>query len=388
MRGRSPRSGSSQLFGPNGLAASYRSLFEGEGRNIVLQAVVAFVGGLCEALVLVVLAKLAFAIGGDDQQLSGLGPLQSIELSVGTYFQVAVVLALARAGFQALAGHLTASVVARSVTRVREGTFLDYAHASWEAQAAYEEAAIQDLLTRHVTRATSVVQSISLAFYMFFTMAALLVSAVVIDPVASVLVVGSGAVLFSILRPLSNIAKRYARLQLEAGRRFAASSLEAISLSLEIRAFGVNEEVARRLAEDTEAEVRPIYVSQFLQRIVLAVYQLFAVTILLVGLYAVYEFLDRPLASLGAIVIILVRSLNIASNVQGVYHTVVETAPFADELNEQREHFRDSVPPSGSEPVPADASLAFEQVSYRYTRRQTWRSTTCRSTSTTARPWA
>ncbi|MBX3284077.1 MAG: ABC transporter ATP-binding protein [Actinobacteria bacterium] len=368
MRGRSPRSGSSQLFGPNGLAASYRSLFEGEGRNIVLQAVVAFVGGLCEALVLVVLAKLAFAIGGDDQQLSGLGPLQSIELSVGTYFQVAVVLALARAGFQALAGHLTASVVARSVTRVREGTFLDYAHASWEAQAAYEEAAIQDLLTRHVTRATSVVQSISLAFYMFFTMAALLVSAVVIDPVASVLVVGSGAVLFSILRPLSNIAKRYARLQLEAGRRFAASSLEAISLSLEIRAFGVNEEVARRLAEDTEAEVRPIYVSQFLQRIVLAVYQLFAVTILLVGLYAVYEFLDRPLASLGAIVIILVRSLNIASNVQGVYHTVVETAPFADELNEQREHFRDSVPPSGSEPVPADASLAFEQVSYRYTK--------------------
>ncbi len=365
MRGRSPR-GSTRMRGPDGLVASYRSLFTGEGRAIVLQGTVAFLGGLCEALVLVVLAKLAFSIGGETNELSGLGPLESYELSVAGYFRLAVVLALARAGFQALAAHLTASVVARSVTRIREGTFLDYARASWEIQSSYEEAAIQDLLTRHVARATGVVVSISLAFYMFFTMAALLVSAVVIDPVSSVLVVGSGTVLFGILRPLSALAKRYSRLQLEAGRKFAASSLEAISLSLEIRAFGVNDEVARRLAEDTAAEVKPIYVGQFLQRTVLAVYQLFAVTILLVGLWSVYAFLDRPLASLGAIVIILVRSLNMASNLQGVYHAVVETAPFADELNEQRAHFRDSVPPSGDELVPAGASLVFDDVSYRY----------------------
>ncbi len=41
-----------------------------------------------------------------------------LRLEPGTYFQIAVVLAIARAGFQALAAHLTASVVARSVTRV------------------------------------------------------------------------------------------------------------------------------------------------------------------------------------------------------------------------------------------------------------------------------
>jgi ABC-type multidrug transport system fused ATPase/permease subunit len=91
------------------------------------------------------------------------------------------------------------------------------------------------------------------------------------------------------------------------------------------------------------------------------------VAILLVGLWGVYAFLDRPLASLGAIVVILVRSLNMASNLQAVYHTMVETAPFADELDQQRTRFRESVPASGQLPVPDGADLTFDHVGYRYT---------------------
>ena len=76
-----------------------------------------------------------------------------------------------------------------------------------------------------------------------------------------------------------------------------------------------------------------------------AIYQLFAIGIVLFGLYAVWEFLDRPLASLGAIVIILVRSMNMASGVQGAYHSAVETAPFAERPDaSERARFRASAP--------------------------------------------
>ena len=73
--------GSTPMWGPGGLTETYRSLFKGEGRSIVVLGGVSFAGGLCEALMLVVLAKLAFAIGGDAKQLDGLGPLDAYDLS-------------------------------------------------------------------------------------------------------------------------------------------------------------------------------------------------------------------------------------------------------------------------------------------------------------------
>jgi ATP-binding cassette subfamily B protein len=356
-----------QLRGPDGLIQTYRPLFAGEGVHIGLLAVVSFVGGMTEAVLLVVLARLAFAIGGDESQLGGLGPLQSIDLDIPTLFYVTTALGLLRAGFQVWAGHLNATLVGRLVTRLRRETFADYSAASWAVQSAMDEATVQDLLVRHVTRVTSALVAVSGAFLLFFTLLAMLVSAVLVDPLSALLVVVAGLLLFALLRPLSALAKRYAQLQVEAGRRYAHASLEAIGLSLEIRAFGVNHEVADRLGERTTAEVKPIYVSNLLQRVVLAVYQLFAVAILLLGLWAVYSVIDRPLASLGAIVVILVRSMNIASSIQSFFHTIVETAPFSENLDRERRRFRESAPPSGDVLVPEHPSLSFEQVTYRYT---------------------
>jgi len=352
--------------GPKGLITTYRPLFVGEGGAIALQAIIAFFGGLAEAVLLVLVAKVALAIGGDAEDLGGLGPLNSVDLSIGSMFWLAAALTIARFTFQTLAGHLSAGLVARRVTALREGTFNDYATASWAMQSSFDEAAVQDLLVRHVAKVTNLLVQVCASIVVAVTLVTLLGSAFVIDPLSSLLVIVTGGVLFVLLRPMSAIAKRYSQIQLKAGRAYANASLEAIGLSFEIRAFGVNEEVARRLADATEAEVRPIYVSQLLQRVVAATYQLFALGIVLFGLYAVWEFFDRPLASLGAIVVILVRSMNMASGLQGTYHSAVETAPFAGGLMEQRARFRASAPEHGDDVPPERSALEFRDVSYRY----------------------
>lgn len=351
---------------PRNLIATYRPLFDGEGRAIALQAIVAFFAGISEAVLLVIVAKVALAIGGDGGDLSGLGPISSVDLSIGTMLAAAAALTLVRFVLQVLAGHMSAGLVARSVTALREGTFSDYASASWEVQSSFDEAAVQDLLVRHVSKVTNFLVQVCSTIVTAVTLVTLLGSAFVIDPLSSLLVIVTGGVLFAVLRPMSAVAKRYAQVQLQAGRAYAHSSLEAIGLSFEIRAFGVNEEVAHRLAAATEAEVRPVYISQLLQRVVQATYQLFALGIVLLGLFAVWEFLDRPLASLGAIVIILVRSMNMAGTVQGTYHSAAETAPFAGGLMDQRERFRASAPERGEAVPDAHSSLVFRDVSYRY----------------------
>ncbi|MEZ5203462.1 MAG: ABC transporter ATP-binding protein [Acidimicrobiales bacterium] len=360
-------SAGTKLRGPDGIIAIYRPMFEGEGRAIWGQAIVSFFGGMCEALLLVVLAKLAFGIGGGGGDLeAGLGPLKDLHLDIKSLFAIGIALALLRAAAQFFAGHLNALLIGRLVTRLRADTFSDYALASWDVQSSMDESAVHDLLVRHVAKVSSAIMVVSGSFLVSFTLVALLASAVLVDPLTAVLVVVSGLLLFVLLRPLSAVAKRYALLQVAAGRKFANASLEAIGLSLEVRAFGVNAEVAERLSEATKAEVRPIYVSQLLQRVVTAAYQLFAIAILLIGLWAVYAVIDRPLAALGAIVVMLVRSMNMTSNLQGYYHTIVEAAPFTENLARERARFRASKPSSGALATPTSPELLFDHVSYRY----------------------
>jgi ABC-type multidrug transport system fused ATPase/permease subunit len=281
-------------------------------------------------------------------------------------FVACFALTLLRAALQVLAGHVTASLSALLTTRIREETFADYVRASWAVQSMETESDIQDLLVRHVSKVTSAVQQLATGFATAFSLLALIAGAVAVDPLSAALILVAGGVLFPILKPLSTAAKRVARKQIEAGRRYNAQSLEAVDLSLEIRSFGVNDEVAERLRVATKAEVGPIYVSVLFSRLVTAAYQLAALLILLGGLLAVDTFLDRPLASLSAIVVILVRALNQSGTLQSTYHSMAETAPFAQRLLSERQRFRDSRPPQGGNRLDPSSGLRFEDVSYRY----------------------
>jgi ABC-type multidrug transport system fused ATPase/permease subunit len=344
----------------------YQPFFVGTSGQMVLLSACSFLAGLAEAALLVVLARLAFSIGGDTSLKSGLGPLKSVRLSIPMMFVGCFVLTLVRAGLQVLAGHVTARLSALLTTRIRQETFSDYVGASWAIQSMETESDIQDLLVRHVARVTGAVQVMATGFATAFSLIALVGGAIVVDPLSAALIIVAGAVLFPALRPLSSAAKSVARRQIEAGRKYNAQSLEAVDLSLEIRSFGVSDEVAHRLEVATAAEVGPIYISVLFSRLVTAAYQLAALLILLGGLLAVDTFLDRPLASLGAIVVILVRALNQSGTLQGTYHSMAETVPFAQRLLGERRRFYESRPPHGSNRLEAPAVLRFEDVSYRY----------------------
>ncbi|MFM7509289.1 MAG: hypothetical protein ACKO5A_07050, partial [Actinomycetota bacterium] len=100
-----------QLFGDptpgdQPMLPAIRKLFRGEEPGLVGVGVASFLGGLCEATLLVLIANLALSIGGDtlvDQQASlfGLGTLP-----VRTLFMVALALTALRLGLQYVASRL------------------------------------------------------------------------------------------------------------------------------------------------------------------------------------------------------------------------------------------------------------------------------------------
>ncbi len=349
-----------------GLFAVYRPFFRGQGWRLGALSVSSFLAGMAEAALLVLLATLAFRIGGDDAAAVELGPLRNLDLGVDALFVVALLLTLGRSAMQLTSAHMTARLTAVLTTRTRAETFADYVRASWAVQSEEEEAFVQDLLVRHVTKLTSAVGTMASGMSIGFALLALIASAIAIDPLAALLIVVTGGVLFVVLRPVTSRARQVANGQLEAGRRYGAQSMEAAELSLEIRSFGVSDQLAARLAESTEAEVRTIYWSLLYRKLVTAIYQLVAVLVLIGGLFSVHTFLDRPLASIGAIVLILVRAFNQSGTLQSSYHAMVETAPFAERLLAERRRFRDSIPPEGAVPLDQPKSLELVGVSYSY----------------------
>jgi ABC-type multidrug transport system fused ATPase/permease subunit len=351
-----------------GILALYRPFFASKGLELGLMSFSSFVAGVAEAALLVLIANIALAVGtsGSDAMISDLGPMDALDLSLTTSFVLAFVLGIVRFAFQMLSAQLTARITADLTSDARAGTFADFAAASWAEQSRHSEAEVQDLLIRHVNRTTSAIGTMATAINMFFTLVALLISALVVDPVAAVLLVISGSALFLLVRPLSRIAKRVSSQQQLAGLNYGNRSLEAIGTSLEMRAFGVTGPVTERLATATAEEVRPTYVGVLLRQLVTSLYQIVTILLLLGGLLAVYTFVDQPLASLGAIVIILVRALNQSSGLQSAYHSMTETAPYLERLLEERAAFRAATPRSGDVEVQGMGDLRLEGVGYSY----------------------
>lgn len=347
----------------------YRPIFEGQRIALASMAFSSFVAGASEAAMLVVIANLALSVGSardGGSPLQGLGPIDSLSLSLSTSFVVAMVLAFIRFTFQMLSAQLTARLTADLTASARAGTFADFADASWAEQSRREEADIQDLLVRHVNRTTSAISTMAGAINGAFMLAALLLSAFILDTAGAVLLVVVGGGLFFAIRPLSRYAKRVSTEQQMAGLEYGTRALEIIGTSMEVRAFGVTQPVAERLARATKVEVRPTYLGIILRQLVSSLYQLITILLVVGGLIAVNSFVNRPLASLGATVIILVRALNQSGALQAAYHSMTETAPYLERLNSERASFRAARPTSGEVRVTNLGTLTMEQVSYSY----------------------
>jgi ABC-type multidrug transport system fused ATPase/permease subunit len=371
MKRRSPTSAAEgAVEAERTLLDTYRPLFRGHGKSLIAISIFSFFAGLTEGLLLVMIANIALTIGADSAGSStveaSLGPLSGLELTLKESFLIALVLAVARFVLQMLTAHIAAAVTARLTAEMRAGTFRDYASASWAEQAGHPESDVQDLLLRHVNRVTASIGIMANAVSYACTLAALVVSAVLIDPVSAVLLAVSGSLLFYLIRPLTGVAKRVSRQSQNAGLAYSQRSLEAIGTSLEIRAFGVTTPVTERLAEATAREVRPTYTGMVLRQLVTSLYQGATILLLLGGLFATYEFLDQPLASLGAIVVILIRALNQTSAMQSAYHSIGEAAPYLERLETERAKFRAAAPRSGDITIEAPGQLRLEDVSYSY----------------------
>ena len=317
--------------------------------SIVALVVGSILSGFTEAGILAIVAEVATTLVNRVTRVHiEIGPLH-VEATVGALLATALVLAVIRIALQVLISFLPARIAADVQGQLRRRMFEAFTHASWGMQSRDREGHLQEIMTSQIMQASlGALQATGLVTSLF-TFVVLVVSALLLNIVAAVIVLAAAIVLFVLLRPVNALGARYARSLSQAQMSYAGGVGEAVRVAEETRVFGAASAQSKRINSFIAAAQDLFFRTQFIARLIPNVYQGLVYLVLIGGLAVLYETGSSHLASLGAVVLLLVRAGIYGQQIQGSYIIVRQAAPFLERLDETEQRYAASS--SGKRPV-------------------------------------
>ena len=334
--------------------------------SIVALVVGSILSGFTEAGILAIVAEVATTLVNRVTRVHiEIGPLH-VEATVGALLATALVLAVIRIALQVLISFLPARIAADVQGQLRRRMFEAFTHASWGMQSRDREGHLQEIMTSQIMQASlGALQATGLVTALF-TFVVLVVSALLLNIAAAVTVLAAAIVLFVLLRPVNALGARYARSLSQAQMSYAGGVGEAVRVAEETRVFGAASAQSKRINSFVAAAQDLFFRMQFIGRLIPNVYPGLVYLALIGGLVVLYETGSSHLASLGAVVLLLVRAGIYGQQIQGSYIIVRQAAPFLERLDETEKRYAASTPVSGQLSMPKVQTLTFENVSFAY----------------------
>jgi ABC-type multidrug transport system fused ATPase/permease subunit len=342
-------------------------LLLGERRGTVAAlASSSILSGFTEAGVLALIAQIAATLVGGDSKVHTKFGLFDLHASVGSLFAVAIVLALLRLMLQAPLSILPARIAADVQRDLRTGLFHAFTRASWEVQSDDREGHLQEIMTSQVMQATSGALQATTLLTALFTFLVLMISALALNAAAAAAVLGAALALFALLRPLRAIGMRRARALSKAQMEYAGGVGETVRVAEETQVFGVGAAQRERIDALVTAARELFFRTQMLSRLIPNLYQSLIYLLLVASLAGLYAAGSGHAASLGAVVLLLVRAGSNGQQVQSSYQGLQQSLPFIERLQDARGRYEQSTPTDGDRPLERVQTLAFEHVSFAY----------------------
>ena len=221
-----------------------------ELRRILPMSFAAIAGGLAEALVLVLIARIALALsGGHDHVNLHVGPIHAIRETVLTLIIAAAVIVLIRVALQVVQNALAARAETSVVNRARQELFTTYLRANWPLQSAEREGRLQELLTTYARSVGYMVFGLTQAVISGLSLMALLAAAFTVNAAASVAAAIAALAIGLMLQPLRKAARRRSARAAQSNAEFATGLTETAAILQAVRIFQVEDSVRERLAD-------------------------------------------------------------------------------------------------------------------------------------------
>ena len=343
-----------------------RLLVAGHERVIAGIAVTAAFSGLTEAGILAIIAQVAASLlSGADSVHIGLGPL-SAEPTIGTLLAIAGVLAVLRVLLQSSSSFQQARLAANVQADLRNSLFSAFSRASWGMQSTDREGHLQEMVTTQAMQSTGGALQLAALVSSLLTFLVLVGSAMLLNVVAAAVVVVVAAIFFAMLRPLSALGRRSATELSRSQLDFAAGVGEAVRMAEETHVFGVGEAQRGRIADLADSARRLFFRTQFVSRLVPALFQSLIYLTVVAGLGVLYATNAGQVASLGAVILMMVRAGSYGQQVQASYQAVLQSLPFIERIYGDIARYEDRRERSGGGQLDGPRSLRFDRVGYSY----------------------
>ncbi|MFM8303251.1 MAG: ABC transporter ATP-binding protein [Actinomycetota bacterium] len=338
-----------------------------ERRRLVAISAASIAGGFAEAAMLVVIARTALVLAAGDESAAFTFPgLGSVAFTIPALLVAAGALVAAKLALQATSSLLTAHMTADVQLALRRRLTHLLIDAMWSVQATERTGRLQELISNFAQGPGLALGAVSGLLVAMFSLGAMLVAAVVVSPLASVAVASAALAIGLMLRPLRAAARRRARRRNNARLTLGTSVSEFSTALQEVRIFGVGPEIEARI-DTLASELRRRDVqSAYIQSVIPLVYQGAAVLLIIGTLALTYAFGVTGLGSVGAVVLIMIRSLSYAQAVQSNIQALQVNAPLLETLQEELDRYGNAGVSHDGTPVDHVDTLAFDSVGFSY----------------------
>jgi ATP-binding cassette subfamily B protein len=361
------RAGGRRTPGDLGLRSLIAPVARPQRWRLVLISALSIMGGLAEAGMLIVVARAAFALGsGDDTASVRLPVVGQVTLTVTGMLLVASVLVMAKLALQATSKLLTARISADAQLAKRQLLTRLLLNASWALQSTERAGRAQEVINGYSQGPGVALAALSALLVASFSLAAMLVAAVVVSPLASLAVALAALAIGLTLRPLRAAARRRAGRRAGARLQFGTSISEFSATLQETRIFGVGEQIEQRIYELASVLRQRDVQSAYIQGVIPLVYQGSTMFFIIGAMAVIYAAGATGLGSIGAVVLIMIRSLSYAQSVQSSIQSLHVAAPLLEVLRDEQERYRAAGVSHQGTPLDHVDTVAFEDVSFAY----------------------
>lgn len=340
-----------------------RWVLEGHRRRLVFLALTAFVGGVSEALFLVLVTKTGFAIADDE---SNVDLIAGRTVPVTTGLAVALGLITFRVGVAAFAAWQSSTISSTVVARLRTRLSRAFLDASWGVQQLQRTGSLQELLGSYSRQAAALTTGFGSGAIATANLAAMLTLAILVDPLGALVLLISITVLSLLFRPLRTVVRRRARTTAHANLELATTAGEISSFGMELHVFHAQDQAAELVGDRIETARYAARRSAFANNISSTLYSGMAYVALVIALSVIAISPVTSLASLGAVMLVMLRSLSYGQALQGSYIQILAALPSIEKLMQQIETLDSGLRRTGDDHVRPITTVAAENVGFSY----------------------
>jgi ABC-type multidrug transport system fused ATPase/permease subunit len=323
--------------------------------------------GLLEAFFLVVVTRTGLAIADG---VTTVGVTRGVAATIGESILICAGLLVVRFIFSFMMVRVQAGLTYRITSTFRKQLGLAYLETSWAVQVRQPAGTLQQLVVQFPSNIASLVFQLSNALAGALSLVALLGIAFVVSGISTLIVLVALVVLGFLLAPLRKAVQRRSKKSMESQVAFANSIAEISELNLEINALGVTDQAAERLEKVIDNEAAAMHKVGVTGGMISPLYMTFAYGAILLALVALNSITTDDINQVGAVMLIMLRSLSYGQQTQQGAVSISQMAPFAERLIRQQQEFDSEKRPQGTRNVIAIDTLELRDMSFGYPERQ------------------